>query len=80
MQIKPGIRGWQVGRRVARKDGEELVGCQSACKFDPVSGGQYCRPNDKLTFCRKRMYLSVAQTVGFGPERSKTLCLSMGID
>jgi hypothetical protein len=24
MQIKPGIRGWQVGRRVARKDGEEL--------------------------------------------------------
>ena len=24
IQIKPGIRGWQVGRRVARKDGEEL--------------------------------------------------------
>jgi hypothetical protein len=24
MQIKPGIRDWQVGRRVARKDGEEL--------------------------------------------------------
>jgi hypothetical protein len=24
MQIKPGIRSWQIGRRVARKDGEEL--------------------------------------------------------
>jgi hypothetical protein len=24
MQIRPGIGSWQIGRRVARKDGEEL--------------------------------------------------------